>query len=101
MLDGVPIKDLSIATLLGIAVLLVFIGRLIPYPRYKEKVQEAADWKKAYEKSEEARAIESAQKAELLELARTTRDILHAMFDVVTEDPRQAGGRHRVAVPPR
>jgi len=93
MWEGIPFADLTPPVLVGIAFLLVMFGRLIPRPTYQDKVKEAEDWRKAYEKSEAARALESAQKAELLEVAKTTHSIVVALFGN-GETHQTGGGRH-------
>jgi hypothetical protein len=95
MVDGISIKDLSIATLLGIAILLIIIGRLIPWWQYKEKCKESDRWREAYEKERESRLVMDKQNAELLEFARASYSILDALFVNTTEFSRQ-GGAHRV-----
>lgn len=80
MLDGVPIADLTAPTLLGVGILFVLLGRLVPLYFYREKAKEADQWKEAFEAEREARAKSDAQTKELLEIAKTTHDILSAMF---------------------
>ena len=74
--------DLSAASLLSIAVLLVFLGGLIPRyvynqmradrdARLAESREEISDWKAAYQANEESRALQAQQLGELLELAKT------------------------------
>ena len=87
MWDGIPIVSLTPSVLLGIAVLMLFLGKLWTNKAYQEKCQEAERWRKAYEASEEARAISSSQTTELLELAKTTYSIIDATFSTP--------GRHR------
>src|SRR5678815_8823 len=96
MLDGIPLGDLSAPVLLGIVVLSIVLGRLIPRPTYLDKVKESENWRRAYEKERDSRDLSEAQKAELLEAVKVTNDILYAMFDITTEESRQSGGRHRV-----
>lgn len=94
MLDGIPIADLTAKTLLGITVLMIFLGWLVPKWVWKEKSEEANNWRKAYEAEREARATSDAQTAQLLELAKTTHDIIDKAFG--DERPRQSGGAHVV-----
>ena len=95
MFDGVPIKDLSVATLLGIAILLIILGRLVPWWLYKDKCKEADRWREAYENERAARLVSDRQTAELLEFAKSTHSILDALFVNTAESSRQ-GGAHRV-----
>lgn len=80
MLEGIPIVALTAPTLLGVAILLLLTGRLVPQAYLKDKAAEAERWRLAYEKEREARAIADAQTAELLEVTKTTRDVISAFF---------------------
>lgn len=90
MLDGIPFGDLTTPSLLGIAILLLLTGRLVTRSALTDKIEEAERWRSAYEAEREARATADDQAAELLELARTTHDIIAAMFSN-TERIRQSG----------
>ena len=57
--------------------------------RLDESHQREQDWRTAYERSEAAREVASAQLGELMTLARTTEALLKAL-----PQPRQ-DGRHR------
>lgn len=92
MLEGIPLVGLTAPTLLGIAILLLLTGRIVPRTTLQDKAQEAADWKAAYEKEREARVSSDKQTAELLEVSKTTHSISVAMFDVVRRSLRQSGG---------
>lgn len=92
MLEGIPVVGLTAPALLGIAVLLLLLGRIVPRPTLEDKKQEAADWKAAYEAEREARATADRQTGELLEVSKTTHAITVAMFDVIRQNTRQAGG---------
>lgn len=82
--------DLSAAGLLALAVLMVFLGMLIPRyvfnqmradrdARLAEAREEINDWKTAYHASEEARALQAQQLGELLELAKTTDQFIRSL----------------------
>lgn len=90
MPDGIPYDKLTAPVLLGIAVLLVIFGRLVPWYIYKEKAKECDTWRKAFEAEREARVTSDAQTVELLEVARTTKQLVSAIFDT-TERTRRAG----------
>lgn len=74
------LADLTAPALVGITILLLLTGRLIPRSNYKDKSDEAERWRKAYEAEKEARMTSDAQTTELLELAKTTHNIIAAMF---------------------
>jgi hypothetical protein len=91
MFDGIPLGNYTPQALLGITVLLVVLGWLVPRKTLQDKASEAERWRLAYEAERAARATADAQTAELLELAKTTHDIIIAMFGT-TERVRQSGG---------
>lgn len=97
MFDGIPLSTLTPAALLGLTVLFILLGRLVPRATYLDKVNEAKAWQAAYETSEKARVASDAQTRELLELAKTTNSIVYALFGS-TERARQAGGIADVAI---
>ena len=91
MLAGIPFDKLTAPVLLGLAVLMVFLGFLVPRYVYKSKEKESEFWRLAYEAERKARAISDAQTADLLELAKTSRDVLVAVFGT-TERIKGTGG---------
>ena len=93
MLDGIPFEKLTAPVLVGIAVLLLLIGRLVPRSSLMDVAKERDQWRLAYEASEKARAASDAQTAELLELAKTTHNIIVAMFDATDYAKRSGGAR--------
>jgi hypothetical protein len=94
MMEGISLGNLSAATLLGIAVLLLMLGRLVPRSTYQDKKDEAEKWRAAYEKERDARLDLQGQNKELLEIGRATYSIVDAMFSTV--EPPGKGGAHRV-----
>lgn len=93
MVDGIPIADLTATTLLGIAVLLLLAGRIVPRATLQDKTKEAEQWRLAYEAEREARAASDSQSAELLELAKTTHAFIAAVFRN-SERIRESGDNH-------
>lgn len=91
MFDGISVASLTPPTLLCVVVLMILLGRLVPRTTLKDKAAESERWRLAYEAEREARATSDAQTAELLELAKTTHNIIAAMFGT-TEHIRQSGG---------
>lgn len=98
MLDGIPVVGLTAPALLGIAVLLLLLGKIVPRSTLMDKSEEAERWRKAYEAEKEARATSDAQTVELLELAKTSHNILVAMFGTA-ERMQQSGGAIVVPTP--
>lgn len=91
MLDGIPIAELTPAALLGIAVLFVFWGKLVPRSIVEDRAKEAELWRLAYEKEREARTLADSQTAQLLEVSRTTQKLIEAAFKT-SEAIRKSGG---------
>lgn len=91
MIDGIPLIGLTAPTLLGLAVLLLLTGRLVPRSTLMDKAREADQWRKAYEAEREARAALDAHATELLEVAKTTQAFITAVFEN-SERIRQTGG---------
>src|SRR5678815_384864 len=87
MFDGIPVLDYSAPTLVGITVILLLLGYIVPRKTLNDKAKECKEWKDAYEKERDSRILAAAQTTELLELAKTTHEILDAAFN--------APGRHR------
>lgn len=79
MIEGIPVSVLSASALLGLTVLLLLTGKLVPRVYLKDKMDEVERWREAYEKEREARSIADAQATELLEVAKTTHAIISAM----------------------
>lgn len=80
MLDGIPLDKLTAPFLLLLAVLMVFLGLLVPRWTYKRLERERDNWKLAFENEQAARLASDKQTAELLELAKTSNNVLQAMF---------------------
>lgn len=104
MLEGLTITSLTAPAILGLAVLMLFTGKIWTNPAHQEVVKEAQRWREAYlEKIEEAkhwhtayqneaaaRSTSDAQTAELLEVAKTTQAFITAVFQN-SERIRQLG----------
>ena len=91
MLDGLPpLVELTPAALLGVAILFLLMGKLVPKAIVDDKNREIDQWRDAYEKEREARTLADKQTAELLEVTRTTKQLIEAMFRS-SETIRQSG----------
>lgn len=90
MLEGLPsLSDLGAGTLVGIFFLLMFLGKIKPKSDVDKAQEEAEKWRLAYEAEREARALRDAQTEELLELAKTTHQLMVAIFGRTV---RRSGG---------
>jgi hypothetical protein len=98
MIDGIPINDLTAPSLLGIAIVLILLGWLVPRSTLKDKKEESEKWQQAYEAERKARSLSDAQTAELLELARTSKHLLESFFGENERVPLYGGGRHAAPV---
>lgn len=97
MLDGIPFADLTAPTILGIMVMFILLGRIVPRQSLLDKMKEAELWRQAYEAERLARATSDAQTKELLEVAKTTNRIVEAAFGGVDRHYRQSGEAHVVS----
>jgi hypothetical protein len=93
MWGGIPFDKLSAPVLVGIVVLMILLRWLVPRATYKEKCLEAENWRLAYEAEREARTKSDAQTTELLELAKTTHNVLVAWFGTTNGLDRTGGER--------
>lgn len=93
MLGDITLEKMTPPVLVGLVVLMILLRWLIPRATYKEKCQEAENWRLAYEAEREARAKSDAQTTELLELAKTTHNVLVAWFGTSTGLDRTGGER--------
>jgi hypothetical protein len=80
MIEGISVVSLTPSALLGIAVLMLLTGRLIPRATLQDKAKEAEEWKQAYELERTARTTADAQTRELLEVAKTSEAVLSAVY---------------------
>jgi hypothetical protein len=92
MFDGIPVDKLSAPLVLLIAVLMVFLGLLVPRYVYKAKEKECEAWKEAYFTERDARIAANSQTVELLELAKTSNNVLQAMFGSTRHSRPRTGG---------
>jgi hypothetical protein len=69
MLDGIPIAALTPSVLLGVTVLLLLVGRIVPRSTLQDKINEAEKWRKAYEAERDAHLESFAQTSHLIEFA--------------------------------
>jgi len=94
MWDGIPLTNLTASTLLGLTVLLLLLGKIVPRSTYKDKADESEKWRLAYEAQRKISETSAEQTAELIELAKTSHSMLVALFNVA--EPKQEPGRTHV-----
>jgi len=78
--EGIPVLQLTPPVLLGLCILFILTGRLVPRFFYNEKVKSAERWREAYEAERSARTLSDAQTRELLEIAKVSEQFLTAVF---------------------
>ena len=80
MFDGIPIGDLTAPGLVGVFVLLVFTGLLVPRKTYRDKSDESERWRVAFETERTARETSDRQTSELLEGQTSSHAVRVAIF---------------------
>lgn len=93
MLDGIPLANLTPSVLLGMTVLMLLLGWIVPKRTLTKAEKEAERWRLAYEAEREARVLSDGQTSELLELAKTSRNIIAALFEAF-QAARDSGGTY-------
>lgn len=76
MIGGFAVSDLTAGALLGICVILILLGRLVPRSVLKDKDREAQQWHAAFTVERQARMEADSQARELINLARSTHKIV-------------------------
>lgn len=84
MLEGISVVTLTPPVLLGIAVLMLLTGKLVPRSTLQDKIKEADQWHQAYETERIARASSEAQNRELFEVAKTSESFLRGVYEHTT-----------------
>lgn len=80
MLHDILTSDMTAPSLLGLTVVLLLLGVIVPSPTLKEKKKEAERWRLAYEAEREARSKAESHSVELLEVSKATYSIIEAVF---------------------
>lgn len=81
--DGFPILEWTPEALLGVGILLILLGKLLPRRTVNDLLNEVRadrdEWRQAHATSEQARGEMAAQVDELLEHARTTDAFIRSL----------------------
>lgn len=91
-LFGVPVSILTASGLLGLTVLFIIMGKLVPKVFYDGAKAESEKWRLAYEAERAARFISDAQTAELLTQAKVTHSVVVSMFGLLEKGSQTGGG---------
>lgn len=81
MFEGIPVLQLTPSVLVGITVLMLLRGWIVPRSTLQDKQKEADQWHQAYELERAARNTSEAQNRELLEVAKASAGFLKAVSD--------------------
>lgn len=80
MLQGIAIGELTPSVLLGMCVLLIFLGRLVPRSSLQDKIKEAEQWRLAYETERKAHDVADKQTTRLIEqLSKITNGLFSSI----------------------
>lgn len=79
MIDGMPILSFTPELLLGLLVLAIITGRLVPRRTHEDSLHDRDQWRAAHMVSEQARQVSADQVEELLEHARTTDAFIRSL----------------------
>lgn len=83
---GITVGELTTATLLGIGILLILTGRLVPRRTYDDALRDRDRWQTAHSVSEEARLTQTRQLDAVLEVGETVKQVMGALDRVRRED---------------
>lgn len=92
MIFGIPVAELSAPALVGVFVVMMFYGKVVPRSFLNDEQKTSESWRSAYEKEREARDSLQTQVKELLEIARTSRDVLVALSKASEKIRNESGG---------
>lgn len=87
-IEGIPLVGLSAPAILGVVIMMILTGKLWTNAAYQEKVSEAERWRLAYEAEREARTLSDRQTTNLLEEAKTNRNVLAALITPTGTGPK-------------
>jgi hypothetical protein len=79
VLEGIPVGTLTPAALLGIIILFIAMGRLVPRRTMDDVIKDRTEWREAHRVSEQARLELQQQVNELLEHSRATSAFLQSL----------------------
>jgi hypothetical protein len=82
---GIPVGDMSAPVLLGIAIVLILRGRLVPRSTYDDLRADRDQWREAHRLSEEARLTQTRQLDAVLEVGETVKNVMNALDSVRRE----------------
>lgn len=94
VIENFPIVGLTAPAILGLAVLMMLTGRIVPRSTLRDKEVEIQRWQLAYETEREARIVSDNQTAKLLVAVETNRDVLYALLQVLNKETGAGGAPH-------
>lgn len=78
-LAGLPLGTLTPAGLLGLVIILIALGKLVPRRTLEDVIEDRNQWREAHQTSEKARLELQQQVQELLESSRATSAFIRAI----------------------
>lgn len=90
MIEGLSLEalvNLTPASLLGLFILMMLLGKIVPRSSLEDKQLEADRWRQAYETERSARIKSDEQTSELLEVVKTSNAVLDATFGAGRQEP--------------
>lgn len=97
-IGGFTIADLAPATLLGLAVVFVLLGWLVPKATVKDLKEDRDTWKQAFYTERDLRIKSDEQSEKMLEGNKTMLSVLNAIFHN-TEQLIETGEKHENSPP--
>lgn len=79
LFGGVTVLQGGAGALLGLTILAILSGRLVPRRTLTDQQKETERWRSAFENAEQARAEQAEQIRELAEVGRTTNAMIAAL----------------------
>lgn len=83
---GIPLGELTAPTLLGIAIVLILRGSLVPRKTHDDIINDRNQWREAHRISEEARLAQTKQLDAVLEVGETVKNVMTALDQYRHED---------------
>lgn len=90
MIEGLSLEaliNLTPASLLGLVVIMLLLGKIVPRSALDDKQLEADRWHQAYEAEKASRILAEDRNAQVLEVAKTSNAVLDATFGAGRKEP--------------
>lgn len=91
-MDGIPYVGLSAPAIVGILVLFIATGRLVPRRTYDDKVHEAGEWRAEARIKDAQLAEKDKQLRHMAEVGETVKDIMRSLPRAAAQPPHDEAG---------